>query len=152
MSELVHDRDLKQSKVNNNLKIGELSLEEAKKSLMENTKNEDDTDFNNLSYLLNMLDGIYEISGRIVVMTTNKPEVLDKALIRPGRIDIKINFKNCNHNTMKQIIDYYYDQNIDIELINNIPQNVVSPATLINYCQNNENVHDLLTELYKIKF
>ena len=40
--------------------------------------------------LLNVLDGIVDTPGRIVIMTTNLPEALDAALIRPGRIDKKI--------------------------------------------------------------
>lgn len=40
--------------------------------------------------LLNVLDGVVDTPGRIVVMTTNLVDVLDDALIRPGRIDKKI--------------------------------------------------------------
>ena len=51
----------------------------------------------NLSKLLNIIDGLDEHTGRILVITTNKPDILDKALIRPGRIDIKIEFSKCSH-------------------------------------------------------
>ena len=44
----------------------------------------------NLSGLLNVLDGVVDTPERIVVMTTNHPEILDPALIRPGRIDQKL--------------------------------------------------------------
>lgn len=40
-----------------------------------------------LAGLLNVLDGVVDCPGRIVVMTTNHPENLDPALIRPGRIN-----------------------------------------------------------------
>jgi chaperone BCS1 len=40
-----------------------------------------------LSGLLNVLDGVVDCPNRILVMTTNHPEKLDPALIRPGRID-----------------------------------------------------------------
>jgi chaperone BCS1 len=43
-----------------------------------------------LSGLLNSLDGVCSPEGRIVVMTTNHKEKLDPALIRSGRIDIKM--------------------------------------------------------------
>ncbi|KAL7578844.1 hypothetical protein ACA910_016064 [Epithemia clementina (nom. ined.)] len=44
----------------------------------------------NLSGLLNVLDGVVDSPGRIVIMTTNHVEHLDPALIRPGRIDKKL--------------------------------------------------------------
>lgn len=64
---------------------------------------------NNLSCLLNMLDGINECSGRILIMTTNKIDVLDKALIRPGRIDIKLNFKKCSTYDVAKLIEKFWD-------------------------------------------
>lgn len=45
-----------------------------------------------LSGLLNILDGIASQEGRILIMTTNHIEKLDKALIRPGRVDMIIPF------------------------------------------------------------
>ncbi len=44
----------------------------------------------NLAGLLNVLDGVVDTPGRIVIMTTNHPEQLDPALIRPGRINKKV--------------------------------------------------------------
>lgn len=38
--------------------------------------------------LLNALDGVTTPDGRIFIMTTNRPEELDPALVRPGRADI----------------------------------------------------------------
>lgn len=43
-----------------------------------------------LSGLLNVLDGVASQEGRIVVMTSNFAEKLDKALVRPGRVDREI--------------------------------------------------------------
>lgn len=39
------------------------------------------------SELLNLLDGIIATENRIVIMTTNHPEMLDPAILRPGRTD-----------------------------------------------------------------
>lgn len=41
-----------------------------------------------LAGLLNCLDGIITPEGSIIIMTTNNPEKLDPALIRPGRADV----------------------------------------------------------------
>jgi len=43
-----------------------------------------------LSGLLNVLDGFHAPSGVVFVMTTNRIEALDPALLRPGRIDYKL--------------------------------------------------------------
>lgn len=45
-----------------------------------------------LSGILNQLDGIHETHGMILVMTSNHPEKLDKALIRDGRVDERVLF------------------------------------------------------------
>ncbi|KAK1981974.1 BCS1 N terminal-domain-containing protein [Colletotrichum cereale] len=45
-----------------------------------------------LSGLLNILDGVASQEGRVLIMTTNHVEKLDKALIRPGRVDQIVNF------------------------------------------------------------
>lgn len=49
-----------------------------------------------LSGLLNAIDGVASHEGRILIMTTNKPESLDEALIRPGRVDVQVGFKNAS--------------------------------------------------------
>jgi hypothetical protein len=67
----------------------------------------------NLAYLLNMLDGINERSGGILVMTTNKVEVLDKALIRPGRIDIRLHFEECTCYDLARLIQQYWSDDIE---------------------------------------
>lgn len=42
---------------------------------------------NTVQGLLNVLDGVVDTPGRIVVLTTNVVDILDPALIRPGRVD-----------------------------------------------------------------
>ncbi|KAF7424646.1 hypothetical protein PC9H_009954 [Pleurotus ostreatus] len=49
-----------------------------------------------MSGLLNVLDGVNSDSGKIFMATTNYVDRLDGALIRPGRIDMKIEYKLAN--------------------------------------------------------
>jgi len=55
-------------------------------------ENENVTDRNGatLSGLLNVLDGFYAPTNVLFMMTTNRIETLDKALLRPGRIDYRL--------------------------------------------------------------
>lgn len=68
-----------------------------------------------LATLLNVLDGTLEVPGRIIVITTNYPEKLDHALIRPGRIDMVIEFKKCSRQILKQMMYSFYDL-VDTEM------------------------------------
>lgn len=56
-----------------------------------------------LSGLLNVLDGVGSQEGRIVIMTTNKPERLDGALIRPGRVDMKVHLGSISRKSAEQM-------------------------------------------------
>ena len=66
-----------------------------------------------LSFLLNLLDGTLESSGRILCISSNFPERIDKALIRPGRIDMIVHFKKCNTDILKQMVNNFYDVKFD---------------------------------------
>ncbi|KAI0403807.1 P-loop containing nucleoside triphosphate hydrolase protein [Xylaria palmicola] len=55
------------------------------------------------SGLLNVLDGIASQEGRVVIMTSNYPEQLDEALVRPGRIDMKIYMGHITQQAAEQI-------------------------------------------------
>lgn len=67
-----------------------------------------------LSFILNLLDGTLESNGRMLIITTNFPERIDSALIRPGRIDMIINFKKCNRQILKEMLSSFYDKEIDL--------------------------------------
>ena len=51
--------------------------------------------------------------GRIVVMTTNHPELLDQALIRPGRIDKKLLMGYMRGEDVIMMIQHYFGTNLD---------------------------------------
>jgi len=61
-----------------------------------------------LSGLLNAIDGVASHEGRVLVMTTNFPDKLDEALIRPGRIDMKIPFTNATRNQITELFTRMY--------------------------------------------
>jgi hypothetical protein len=86
-----------------------------------------------LSFLLNLLDGVLEIPGRIVMMTSNFPEKLDRALIRPGRIDVIANFTKCRHETMIEMMEFFYDivlTHQEKDAIMRTKEYVISPAEM----------------------
>ena len=106
-----------------------------------------------LSFLLNLLDGILESPGRIVVMTSNYPEKLDHALIRPGRIDIIANFKKCTRETIVEMMEYFYDVSLSLEdktiIFNELDDFFISPAEMSKVMF--ENITDYQKALIELK-
>lgn len=106
---------------------------------------------NNLSYFLNILDGLVEGDGRIIIMTTNKPDSLDPALIRPGRIDEKIEFKELSHIDIINILVNFYElrgvekENLNLKIKQNISKfdRKYTPAELINICRGYDNINNI---------
>jgi mitochondrial chaperone BCS1 len=63
-----------------------------------------------LSGLLNVLDGFYAPTNVLFVMTTNHIEVLDPALLRPGRIDYKLFLGNAAHAQKVELYRRFFPQ------------------------------------------
>jgi len=61
-----------------------------------------------LSGLLNAIDGVASHEGRVLIMTTNFPEKLDEALIRPGRVDMKIEFSLATREQIRELFIRMY--------------------------------------------
>jgi len=166
LGDVVKDRDLKkiESDTSSDLSINEsyfINIDKVKdnnNSTNNNSTNKNDmlNNFlkmtnkskcnNNLSYLLNMLDGIHECSGRILIMTTNKLDVLDKALIRPGRIDIKINFQKCSLYDISQMIEKFWNIVIPSETILPEIERKYTNAEVINIFRSTDDFESIRSE------
>ncbi|KAI4175580.1 MAG: hypothetical protein LQ343_001571 [Gyalolechia ehrenbergii] len=68
-----------------------------------------------LSGLLNAIDGVASHEGRVLLMTTNFPEKLDEALIRPGRIDMKIAFTKATRPQMNELFVRMYSPDAEVQ-------------------------------------
>lgn len=80
-----------------------------------------------LSGLLNAIDGIVASEGRILIMTTNHPDKLDPALIRPGRIDLHEQFNLFGQREIGKMYQRFYGE--EIPCIKTVP---ISAAELQN--------------------
>lgn len=62
-----------------------------------------------LSGLLNAIDGVASHEGRVLIMTTNIPESLDDALLRPGRVDLQVQFTCSSKDQAKELFIRMYE-------------------------------------------
>lgn len=86
-------------------------------------KDDDEAGGVTLAGLLNILDGVITPDGRIFIMTTNYPERLDAALIRPGRVDVHETFDYLTADLQEDMSRLFYDDPVSRE-------KPISPATL----------------------
>ncbi|KAL5518422.1 BAT2_1 [Sanghuangporus vaninii] len=63
-----------------------------------------------LSGLLNILDSVTSEEGRITFATTNHIDRLDPALIREGRMDVKLEYKLANQYQIQETYLRFYEQ------------------------------------------
>lgn len=70
----------------------------------------DSADKLDLSGLLNVLDGVVETPGRIIVMATKNPELVDPALIRPGRISCKVKMDYIRWDALVSMAGLHYGE------------------------------------------
>ncbi len=65
------------------------------------------------SGLLNALDGVAAQEGRIVFLTTNHKELLDPALIRPGRIDVTYELGLASREQVRALFLRFHPEAVD---------------------------------------
>jgi len=91
------------------------------------------TDPITLSHFLNIIDGLLEMPGRRIILTTNHREKLDPALIRPGRIDQEIETKKASVSVINDMYKWFYKaDDIPKEIINKMEDYKYSPAEINN--------------------
>jgi ATP-dependent 26S proteasome regulatory subunit len=147
MCSILKDRDIK----NENSEIKNENSKEDKnknskedkndKSMLEEKKKYKN---NNLSYFLNIIDGLNECFGRIIIMTTNNVDYLDKAIIRPGRIDIKLNFGKYSKMDVCNMINHFWEKDISVERINDDVHYKYTSAELMNIFRTSDDFSDIM--------
>lgn len=69
-----------------------------------------------LAGVLNVLDGVASQEGRIVLMTSNFADKLDRALVRPGRVDQMIYLGNILRSSTEKMFLRMYSDGVDARL------------------------------------
>lgn len=110
-----------------------------------------DEDKLSLSGLLNVLDGVVDSPGRIIIMTTNHPEYLDPALIRPGRIDKKLLLSHMEAEDVILMLQHYFQTELTVEQKQRVDECCsefkLTPAQVEQLTIEHETVQDMIQAL-----
>lgn len=108
-------------------------------------KNKIPEDAIDLGFLLEMFDGVLETPGRIMIATTNHPEVIDPALLRPGRMDLNVKFGYLGPEALGDMFHHFFGIRKYFE---NIPQLTPARASciIIENSDNPDECYSRLTE------
>ena len=100
------------------------------------------------------MDGFDNPDGAIMILTTNYPEKLDKALIRDGRIDYKLDLTYLDkYQTFNMYKSFFNNDNNDIifnKIWNKIKNYNIIPSTFNLFLFNNcldTNIYDKIDDL-----
>ncbi len=61
------------------------------------------------------MDGIESIQDTVVILATNRPDLIDPAILRPGRIDRKIKVSRPNREDCESILKVYLKESLPFE-------------------------------------
>lgn len=101
------------------------------------------------SSLLNCMDGAFSKYGVITIMTTNHVENIDIALIREGRIDVKVNIDNPKKDMVENYLSMFYRAPIKLKTYSNhFPMSKIQEICLKNK-SNLKNTIDILSKKEK---
>lgn len=115
----------------------------------------------NLSGLLNVLDGVVDTPGRILIMTSNHPEKLDPALIRPGRIDKKLMLGYMKGDDVCDMLEHYFQMELNEiqknrvrkaikgDALTNRPALNMTPAQIEQFTAEHDDINDMIAALEK---
>ncbi len=61
------------------------------------------------------MDGIESLADMVLILATNRPDLIDPAILRPGRIDRKIKVKRPNQEASREIFQIYLTPGLPID-------------------------------------
>lgn len=100
-----------------------------------------------LSFILNVLDGVQETPGRIIIMTSNYIQKIDKAFIRPGRFDICLELGYVVMETVKDFYNFHYKKNITKSIESTLNIEKMTPAELVSMRRMSDDAKHFIKQL-----
>jgi hypothetical protein len=108
-----------------------------------------------MAYLLQKLDGLVSADDRVIIATTNNPDKINPALLRPGRFDLKLCLGSCTGTMVADILRYYYGGEEGERVYKSVaglclPDGLVTPLELMNMAMQSTGSGQLLGQLKRL--
>lgn len=113
----------------------------------------------NLGTFLEAMDGISSTNDRVVIAMTNHPDLLDPAILRPGRFDVIINMGPLNKENLLQYSKYIFedlkipeqeiDEACEYAASNKIQTAIIEQASLERYSSLEKTFKESIVDVYK---
>lgn len=132
-----------------NIERGSVILMEDVDSFFGNRENGTESKtFLSFSSILNTLDGLFSPHDVIFVMTTNKPEELDEALVRKGRLDLKIKFENPTGIEINNYLSWYFGE--EVNCFSRDFQSLKPMVNIEDICRKSDGIHEAILKIKEI--
>jgi hypothetical protein len=160
IGDIVKERSIKEAELEQK-KLNKKSASETEliKSILENVEDSNsktcaflpiplDEEPITLDDILNLWDGIRETPGRVLIISSNHYDKLDSALIRPGRIDFRLELSYVSHRIISEFYMHFFGKEMDPEKLSKIKENLYTPCEITNiYIKTKHNEHDFMERL-----
>lgn len=124
--------------------------------LIDDEKLEKSKSLIDIHFILSLLDGVGNDTGRVIIATTNNPDKINPLFLRPGRFDVVMKLGYCSFNMFKDIIKTKYEEltneffTENENKINELLKLNITPLILINKLVISSSIDNLLIELSKL--
>jgi SpoVK/Ycf46/Vps4 family AAA+-type ATPase len=129
-----------------------IALNNSVEKLSSVVKAADKKDDLNLSCVLNVLDGIKELHGIMIIITTNHIEDIDEAFLRTGRFDFKLELKKASQKSIVEMMSNRYKISVEdiyknYPNVKNIKDGILSPADIALMCYKEEDIESCINRI-----
>jgi hypothetical protein len=87
--------------------------------------------------ILELLDGITETTDRMAIFTTNHIDKIDPAFLRPGRIDMVVEFKKLRRQDINNLYKLWFNKPLSAKVYDKIKDYTISQADFGKLCFEN---------------
>lgn len=126
--ELFQPAEIAQKKGEKDLHI--IVIDEAEAILGTRRANTDSPWYNSwINQFLGKIDGLHQLNNILIILMTNRPEIIDPAILRPGRIELHLELALADLKGRKEILEIHTKQLRENDLLQHVELETIAALT-----------------------